>query len=71
MLFEIGITQTVNIMYTEYMKQKRPKIDPELQRPLQDYANHHYNGNVTRAVNELIREKVFKEGKSNEKDTDD
>lgn len=40
------------------MKQKRPKIDSELQRPLQDYANLHYDGNVTRAVNELIREKV-------------
>lgn len=59
-------------MYTEYMKQKRPKIDSELQRPLQDYANLHYDGNVTRAVNELIRENVFKDktGDLHEKDTD-
>lgn len=34
---------------------KRPIIDPELAKEVQDYANHNFNGNFTMAVDALIR----------------
>lgn len=34
---------------------KRPIIDPELAKEVQDYANHNFNGNFTEAVDALLR----------------
>jgi len=33
---------------------KRPKINNELHKPIQEYANKHHDGNFTEAVNSLL-----------------
>ena len=38
------------------MKQTRPKIDPDLVPFIQDYANKHCNGRLTKAVDWLLRD---------------
>lgn len=35
-------------------KKKRPKIDKDIEPLVQAYANKHFNGNFTKAVNYLI-----------------
>ena len=42
---------------------KRPKIDDKLQKDIQDYANKYFDGNFTKAVNDLIEKGLHYEGK--------
>jgi len=41
---------------------KRPKIDNELHKPIQDYANEYFDGNFTKAVNDLVGLGLHHEG---------
>lgn len=37
---------------------KRPIIDPELAKEVQEYANRNFNGNFTESVDALIRSSI-------------
>lgn len=41
---------------------KRTKIDSDLEQKIQDFANKHFDGNFTKAVNYLLRCAIEKLG---------
>jgi hypothetical protein len=40
---------------------KRPKIEEELQKKIQDYANKYFDGNFTAAINKLVKMGLYNE----------